>query len=112
MIKESSLGKFKYLLYEPSHLTDLTNLPLIVVMHGSGEIGSSLSKLKKREPYISLNNGKFKTNAYVLMPQLPKDTWNKYAADLVKLATNVADAYKCDKTRISLTGHSLGAMRE
>lgn len=110
MVKEGSFGKFKYLLYEPSHMENLENLPLIVCMHGSGEIGSSLSKLKKREPYISLNNGKFKTCAYVLMPQLPSGTWGKMAADLKKLVDNIADTYKCDKNRISLTGHSLGAM--
>ena len=110
MIIENSYGKFKYLLYEPSHLTNLNNLPLIVVMHGSGEIGSSLSKLKKREPYISLNNGKFKTDAYILMPQLPKNTWGKMADDLMKLIDKIVVDYKCDKTRISLTGHSLGAM--
>lgn len=110
MVSEGSYGKFKYLLYEPSHLENLENLPLIVVMHGSEEIGSSLSKLKKREPYISLSNGKFKTDAYVLMPQLPDGTWGKMAADLKKLAENIADTCKCDKTRISLTGHSLGAM--
>jgi len=110
MIVENSYGKFKYMLYDPDHLQDKKNLPLIVVMHGSGEIGSSLSKLKKREPYISLKNGKFKTNAWVLMPQLPKGTWGKMAADLMKLISFVAEAVGCDTGRISLTGHSLGAM--
>lgn len=110
MIIESSFSKFKYLLYEPSHLNNLKNLPLIVVMHGSGEIGSSLSKLKKREPYISLNNGKFKTDAYILMPQLPKNTWGKMADDLISLINEITISYQCDITRISLTGHSLGAM--
>jgi predicted peptidase len=110
MVKEGSFGKFKYLLYEPSHLNNLENLPLIVVMHGSGEIGSSLSKLKAREPYISLNNGKFKADAYILMPQLPKDTWKSYAAELIKLINEIVITYKCDLKRVSLTGHSLGAM--
>lgn len=110
MIKEGSFGKFKYLLYEPTHMKNRKNLPLIVCMHGSGEIGSSLSKLKKREPYISFSNGKFDTCAYVLMPQLPSGTWGKMAIELKKLTDYIADLYWCDKQRISLTGHSLGAM--
>ena len=110
MITEGKYGAFKYLLYSPDHLTDMTNLPLIIVMHGSGEIGSSLSKLKKREPYISLNNGKFKTDAYVLMPQLPKNTWGKMAGDVVVMADHFAETLGCDRKRVSLTGHSLGAM--
>jgi len=110
VIEEGSYGKFKYLLYKPDHLEDLTNLPLIVVMHGSGEIGSSLSKLKKREPYISLKNGKFKTDAFVLMPQLPKNTWGKMAADMMKLIGHFVEELGCDKERVYLTGHSLGVM--
>ena len=114
MIEEGSYGKFKYLLYKPDHLKKgdqyYMQLPLIVVMHGSGEIGSSLSKLKKREPYISLNKGKFKTDAFVLMPQLPKDTWGKMAEDMMKLIGHFVEELGCDKDRVSLTGHSLGAM--
>ena len=110
MIRDGTFGKFKYILYSPAHLDDMKNLPLIVVMHGSGEIGSSLSKLKKREPYISLNNGKYTPDAYVLMPQLPKNTWGKMAAELKKLIDSIVSVYSCDKTRVSLTGHSLGGM--
>lgn len=110
MIEEGTYGQFKYLLYKPDHLRKTTDLPLIVVMHGSGEIGSSLSKLKKREPFISLNSGKFKANAHILMPQLPKDSWGKMAAEVKKLIDYFANQLDSDKERISLTGHSLGAM--
>lgn len=110
MVLERTYGKLKYILYEPSHLETLQNLPFIVVLHGSGEIGSSLSKLKKRDPYISLANKKFKPNAYVLMPQLPRGSWGKYADDLKKLIDYLVKNFKCDPTRISITGHSLGGM--
>lgn len=114
MIEEGIYGKFKYLLYKPDHLKKgdqyYKQLPLIVVMHGSGEIGSSLSKLRKREPYISLKNENFKTDAFVLMPQLPKNTWGKMAADMMKLIGHFVEELGCDKDRVSLTGHSLGAM--
>lgn len=112
MIAEASFGKFKYLLYDPDHLEgkDKFALPMVVVLHGSGEIGSSLSKLKKREPYLSLKNGKFKPDCWVLMPQLPKGTWGKMAPDLIKLVNFVAEAVGADVERVSLTGHSLGGM--
>lgn len=112
MIAEASYGKFKYLLYDPDHLEgkEKFGLPMVVVLHGSGEIGSSLSKLKKREPYLSLKNGKFKPDCWVLMPQLPKNSWGKYAPDLIKLVNFVAEAVGADMERVSLTGHSLGGM--
>ena len=106
MIVDGSYDKFKYIMYTPPNAT---SLPLIVVLHGSGEIGSSLSKLKQREPYISLNNGKCKPNACVLMPQLPKGSWGDYKASLKKLIDHVAEENRCDKGNISISGHSLGA---
>ncbi len=51
------------------YTADGSNLPLIVVLHGGGEIGSDLGKLKKREPYLSLKSGKCAPEAVVLMPQ-------------------------------------------
>lgn len=112
MIAEASYGGFKYLLYDPDHLEGEAKkaLPMVVVLHGSGEIGSSLSKLKKREPYLSLKSGKYRPDCWVLMPQLPKKNWGYYAAGLIKLCTFIAESVECDQTRVSLTGHSLGAM--
>ena len=40
MLTDNSYGKFKYILYRPEG----DNLPLIVVLHGSGEIGSRAHK--------------------------------------------------------------------
>ena len=122
-VTEGKYGVFKYLLYAPDHLDDMKNLPMVVVLHGSGEIGSSLSKLKKREPYLSLKNGKFKPDCWVLMPQLPKKTWGYYASDLIELCNELSEERtlyadnlkhvipgKVNPTQISLTGHSLGGM--
>ena len=106
MISDFTSGKLKYMLYKPS---DESNLPLVVVLHGSGEIGSSLSKLKKREPYLSLNNGKCKPNACIMMPQLPKNNWIYWKNTLHQLILQVAKDNQCDEKRISITGHSLGA---
>ena len=106
MIIEGNYSKFNYLLYQPNNLD---NLSLIVVLHGSGEISSSrISKLKKREPYISLNKGICKPNAYVLMPQLPKNSWKNYSVSLKELINYIATKYKCNMQSISITGHSLG----
>lgn len=109
-VTEGKYGIFKYLLYEPSHAEKTFGLPMVVVLHGSGEIGSSLSKLMKMEPYLSLRNGKFKPDCWVLMPQLPKKTWSYYAAGLIELCNHVTAAVGSDVQRVSLTGHSMGAM--
>lgn len=38
MVNDFTYNRFKFILYTPSNAI---NLPLIVVLHGSGEIGSS-----------------------------------------------------------------------
>ena len=106
MIQDCSFDKFKYILYRPENAKCK---PLIVILHGSGERGSSLSKLKQREPYISLSKGKCAPDAVVLMPQLPKNTWGDYKQSLKKLIDHVAEEYQCDTDCIAISGHSLGA---
>lgn len=106
MLSDSTFDKFKYILYKPP---DASNPPLVVVLHGSGEIGSDLSKLKKREPYLALSKGTCAPNAVVLMPQLPKGTWGDYKASLKALIDHVAEEQGCDMKRVSISGHSLGA---
>lgn len=106
MLNDEAYGRFKYILYRPE---DGGDLPLIVVLHGSGEIGSDLSKLKKREPYLSLKSGKCKPEAVIFMPQLPKGSWGDCKTDLKQLIDYVSGEQGCDMKRISITGHSLGA---
>lgn len=105
MLKTGTYGKFKYIIYLPSNEE---NLPLITVLHGSGEVGNKLSRLKIREPYLSLKKGSIKPNAIILMPLLPKSSWGMSATALKKLITYIATEYKCNNNRISITGHSLG----
>ena len=88
MLMESAYSGFKYILYKPNNEE---NYPLIVVLHGSGEIGSNLSKLKKREPYLSLANNKCTPKAVILIPQLPKKTWGNYKTQLKDLIDHIAE---------------------
>lgn len=104
----ASKHTFNYIVYRPSGTRPLENLPLIVVMHGSGEVGNDIKKLKRRPPWIQLNKGTCLPRAIILMPQLPSGSWGKAASDLKSLIDHVADTYHCDYGRISITGHSLG----
>ena len=106
MLIEEKYDIFNYILYKPNNFE---NLPLITVLHGSGERGSKLSKLKAREPYLSLKKGTCMPNACVLMPQLPKNSWTDYATSLKKLIEHVGKENHCNMNYCSLTGHSLGA---
>lgn len=105
---EGSYGKFKYILYEPSGYRFIKNLPLIVLLHGSGEKGHKLSKIWNHSPAPQLKSGELIVPAIVLLPQVDGSSWSAVASDLKDLIDYVADIYYCDRKRISITGHSMG----
>ena len=90
-------------------------LPLIVWLHGSGEVGATKGAfLREGLPYV-LNNWTLKPfGAVVLCPQLmiEDDIWarNENVEKLMALIDKVVSENNIDRSRIILSGHSLGAM--
>jgi predicted peptidase len=79
--------------------------PLLVFLHGSGERGSDLELVKKHSPftYQSL----MKTDVAILAPQCPENTWWNTTA-IYELIQSICKQYNIDKSRIYLTGLSMG----
>ena len=103
-----------YCLFKP--MRDLNRpLPLIVWLHGSGEVRVSKREfLNEGLPYV-LNHWTLKPfGAYILCPQLmiEEDIWAKdeNVDILMSLIAKVVSENNIDRNRIILCGHSLGAM--
>jgi predicted peptidase len=79
--------------------------PLLVFLHGSGERGSDLALVKKHSPftYQSL----MKTDVAILAPQCPENTWWN-TNEIYELIQAICKQYNIDKSRIYLTGLSMG----
>ena len=105
-IKAELVSKFElnYLLQKPNNNKDLK--PLIIFLHGSGEKGTDLEKLKIHGPLKYAKTHEL--DAYILAPQCPE---NKYweSEELYLLIQKVLAENKIDKSRIYLTGLSMGA---
>ncbi|HQV34677.1 MAG TPA: prolyl oligopeptidase family serine peptidase [Flavobacterium sp.] len=105
-IKAELVTKFElnYLLQKPNNNKDLK--PLIIFLHGSGEKGTDLEKLKIHGPLKYAKTHEL--DAYILAPQCPE---NKYweSEELYLLIQKVLAENKIDKSRIYLTGLSMGA---
>lgn len=96
-----------YLLYLPEDYDESDNkYPLILFLHGSGERGSELSKVKTHGPPKLIDEGK-EFQFIVLSPQCPEDMfWN---TDLLSALLNEIETnYRVDKNRIYITGLSMG----
>ncbi|MGC4039473.1 MAG: prolyl oligopeptidase family serine peptidase [Flavobacterium sp.] len=92
-----------YVLQLPEKQKD--KFPLIVFLHGSGERGTDLELVKSHSPftYKSL----IKQPVAILAPQCPENVWWDTEA-LYQLILSVSNKYNIDKSRIYLTGLSMG----
>lgn len=105
--KYSSMG---YLLYTPANAQ--ADMPLIVYLHGGHGKGSDLSILTTTDgfPQYLADGTLGEIPAYVLIPQLPAEQNGWKAADdtVMSLIDKICIENQIDRSRISLTGHSMG----
>ena len=99
-----------YLLYTPANAQ--ADMPLIVYLHGGHGKGSDLSILTTTDgfPQYLADGTLGEIPAYVLIPQLPAEQTGWKAADdtVMSLIDKICTENRIDRSRISLTGHSMG----
>ena len=100
----------RYYLYTPSDAA--ANMPLIVYLHGGSGKGDDLSVLLSLDGFPRyLYTGELgDVRAFVAVPQLPaeKKGWADVASALYALTEKLAAECRIDRTRMALTGHSMG----
>ncbi|MDD5149225.1 MAG: prolyl oligopeptidase family serine peptidase [Flavobacterium sp.] len=95
--------ELNYALHIPENTKE--KKPLILFLHGSGEKGNNIEKVKVHGPfkYLKTNN----LDAYVLAPQCPENEyWDSEV--LYRLILKIQKEYNIDSNRIYLTGLSMG----
>jgi predicted peptidase len=100
IVQKQELG---YALHIPANSKD--KKPLLIFLHGSGENGSDVEKVKIHGPFKYLKNHNI--DAYVLAPQCPEgQQWNLDI--LYELILKIQKENNIDTNRIYLTGLSSG----
>lgn len=94
---------YGYLLHKPQNIK--TKKPLIVFLHGSGEKGTDLEKVKIHGPLKYVKHHEL--DAYILAPQCPDNTYWE-SESLYQLILKVSQENNVDANRIYLTGLSMG----
>jgi predicted peptidase len=82
--------------------------PMILFLHGAGERGNDLKKVKKHGPPKIVE--KRKDFPFIIVsPQCPTDDWwTEKVEVLINLLDDIVARYKVDTERIYLTGLSMG----
>ncbi|HIG28159.1 MAG TPA: phospholipase [Verrucomicrobiales bacterium] len=98
--------QIEYLLYLPDNYEAEEKWPLIVFLHGAGERGDDIEKVKVHGPPKLVESGK-KFPFIILSPQCP--TGRRWSTDtLLDLLDDISSRYKVDAERVYLTGLSMG----
>lgn len=109
-LTEGSFEGLGYLLYTPENAEK--NMSLLVYLHGGHGKGSDLSVLTTTDGFPQyLADGLLgKIPAYVLIPQLPASEkgWLSSADTVMALIDTICKEKTIDRSRIALTGHSMG----
>lgn len=94
---------FGYALHVPKDTK--SKMPLIVFLHGSGERGTDVEKVKVHGPFNYLKTNAL--DAYVLAPQCPDNELWDYDV-LYKMILKIQKDNNIDPNRIYITGLSMG----
>lgn len=96
-----------YLLYLPPNYAESDEeFPLVLFLHGAGERGTDIEKVKVHGLPKLINEGK-DFPFIVVSPQCPDDIfWNVDV--LIALLDEIEENYRVDKNRIYVTGLSMG----
>lgn len=98
--------RYDYLLFLPEgYEKSRKRWPLMLFLHGAGESGTNLLKIKKLGPPMIVDTNR--DFPFILVsPQSPGNGWNPDA--LNALLDDVSRNYRVDKDRVYLTGASMG----
>jgi len=96
---------YNYLLHKPKSTT--TKKPLLIFLHGSGEKGNDLEKVKVHGPLNYLQNNVL--DAYILAPQCPQEAYWESESLHQLIQKVIKENNNIDTNRIYLTGLSMGA---
>jgi predicted peptidase len=98
--------KMDYLLYLPEgYDKEEKAWPLVLFLHGAGESGRDLNKVKIHGPPKLIEAGK-KFPMIVVSPQSPRMGWD--VPTLNALLDEIVATHKVDKDRVYVTGLSMG----
>lgn len=120
IFKDSKSGKeLRYCLYLPEDYTATKKYPVLLFMHGMGNIGTNYVGATNGIKPVFTNSADIVKSAIIIAPQAPDANgfWpihnsgsdeNGWGGIAMRLLLDIEKTYSCDKNRIYVTGNSMG----
>lgn len=110
LFKKQVIRRLHYLLSLPRNYESGERWPLVLFLHGAGERGKDLEKLKVYGPPQQVEEGR--DLPFILVsPQCPLYSWWSHEKDMLGgLLDEIEQTYSVDPDRIYVTGLSMGAI--
>jgi predicted peptidase len=98
--------QMEYLLYLPEDYEQKESCPLLLFLHGAGERGDDLQRVKIHGPPKLIEQGQ-QFPFIVVSPQCPEGQWWQ-TVEVNALLDEIIEKYKVDEDRVYVTGLSMG----
>ena len=106
----TTIGYLSYL--PPAYKnSDSEKFPLLIFLHGLGEVGNNLDLVARNGPPLLINQGKWDPELpfVVISPQTSSTFANNWAPFMINnVIDHIVSKYRIDESRIYITGLSLG----
>jgi len=107
MMEVKEYGSLNYIISYPDDFDEQKNYPLIIYIHGAGGRGNNPELLMSLGLVYEIKKGR-KLPFVVAAPQCYADTWFEIFDKLLAFIEHMINSGYVDKTRVYLTGASMG----
>ena len=107
-MEERVFEELRYLISYPEDFQEDKQYPLVIFLHGAGTRGDDISRLQNNSCVQNLMKRQNERGYILLAPLCTKGNWNEWMATLIRMTDAYRTAPYIDRTRIHLTGNSMG----
>ena len=107
-MEEKIFEGLKYMISYPQGFVEDKKYPLVIFLHGAGTRSETTDILRSNECLTSIRARQDARGYIVLAPLCARGDWNEWMRPLIHLLEQMRELPYIDKTRLYLTGNSMG----
>ena len=107
-MEEKIFEGLKYMISYPQGFVEDKKYPLVIFLHGAGTRLETTDILRRNECLTSIRARQDARGYIVLAPLCARGDWNEWMRPLIRLLEQTRELPYIDKTRVHVTGNSMG----